>query len=40
MKESTISELEDRLGYWLRCLSNHIHNAFAHKLETLGVSVA
>jgi DNA-binding MarR family transcriptional regulator len=33
------SQLEDHLGYWLRCLSNFIHHGFAARLERHGVSV-
>lgn len=34
------SNLEDHLGYWLRCLSNFVSHSFAEKLEAEGVSVA
>lgn len=34
------SNLEDHLGYWLRCLSNFVSHSFAAKLEAEGVSVA
>ena len=34
------SNLEDHLGYWLRCLSNFVSHSFASKLEVQGVSVA
>lgn len=33
------SQLEDHLGYWLRCLSNFVHQAFAARLERHDVSV-
>jgi len=33
------SQLEDHLGYWLRCLSNHVHQGFAARLERHDVSV-
>ncbi|WP_165235796.1 MarR family winged helix-turn-helix transcriptional regulator [Aquisphaera insulae] len=33
------SKLEDHLGYWLRCLSNLVSEAFARRLEGHGVSV-
>lgn len=35
----TPSQLEDHLGYWLRCLSNFVHQGFAARLERHGVSV-
>jgi DNA-binding MarR family transcriptional regulator len=35
----TPSQLEDHLGYWLRCLSNFVHRGFAARLERHGVSV-
>ena len=35
----TPSQLEDHLGYWLRCLSNFVHRGFADRLERHGVSV-
>ncbi|MFO0951220.1 MAG: MarR family transcriptional regulator [Isosphaeraceae bacterium] len=38
MKQSP-SELEDHLGYWLRCLSNFVHQGFATRLDRHGVSV-
>jgi len=34
------SALGDHLGYWLRFVSNHVSQAFAHKIEARGVSVA
>ena len=36
----TPSNLEDHLGYWLRCLSNYVHNTFAERLSEYDVSVA
>lgn len=32
INEKDISSLEDHIGYWLRALSNHVSQAFAHKL--------
>jgi len=34
------SGLETHLGYWLRCVSNHVSHAFALKLAGAGVTVA
>ena len=34
------SELTAHLGYWLRFVSNHVSQAFAHKVEGRGVTVA
>ncbi len=34
-----VSNLEDHLGYWLRCLSNLVSSSFSVKLEAKGVSV-
>jgi DNA-binding MarR family transcriptional regulator len=39
MSKSRPSQLEDHLGYWLRCLSNYVHHGFAKRLEAHGVSV-
>lgn len=35
-----ISELQDHVGYWLRCVSNHVSQEFARKVEAHGVTVA
>jgi len=40
MKQKNISKLEDHLGYWLRCISNYVHNGFADRLKQYDVSVA
>lgn len=40
MSKNQVSHLEDHLGYWLRCLSNQVHESFSQKLEAFGVSVA
>ncbi len=40
MKQKNPSELEDHLGYWLRCLSNFVSRSFADRLATEGISVA
>jgi len=37
---ATPSDLSSHLGYWLRFVSNHVSNAFARKVEGLGVTVA
>lgn len=34
------SDLTAHLGYWLRFVSNHVSQAFARKVEALGVTVA
>lgn len=39
MKTDRPSQLEDHLGYWLRCLSNLVSQGFAERLECHGVSV-
>lgn len=38
--KNTLNNLEDYLGYWLRCLSNYVHNTFADRLAGYDVSVA
>lgn len=40
MKNAEPSNLEDHIGYWLRCLSNHVHTAFEERLAAYGVTVA
>lgn len=35
-----IPDLSAHLGYWLRYVSNHVSQAFAHKLEARDVTVA
>jgi DNA-binding MarR family transcriptional regulator len=40
MSSSSISHLEDHLGYWLRLVSNHVSHAFKAKVEAHGVTVA
>lgn len=40
MRTKRPSQLEDHLGYWLRCLSNLVSHAFAARLEGHDVSVA
>jgi DNA-binding MarR family transcriptional regulator len=40
MKKSIPSDLEDHLGYWLRCLSNFVSHGFAERLTKQDVSVA
>jgi DNA-binding MarR family transcriptional regulator len=39
MKNSAPSNLEEHLGYWLRCLSNFVSHSFAERLEKQGTSV-
>lgn len=36
----SISALEEHTGYWLRCVSNHVTEAFARKLATKDATVA
>lgn len=38
-QKNTISNLEDHLGYWVRCLSNFVHENFAQKIARYDVSV-
>jgi DNA-binding MarR family transcriptional regulator len=40
MTEKRISNLEDHLGYRLRCLSNYIHDSFKSRLAKHDISVA
>jgi len=40
MNKSVPSNLEEHLGYWLRCLSNFVSHSFAERLEAHDVSVA
>lgn len=40
MPSSRVSLLEGHLGYWLRCVSNHVSHAFKTKVESRGVTVA
>jgi DNA-binding MarR family transcriptional regulator len=40
MKITDISDLEDHLGFWLRCLSNFVSHSFAEKLSQADVTVA
>jgi DNA-binding MarR family transcriptional regulator len=40
MAETSVSNLEKHLGYWLRCLSNFVSGSFAEKLAELDISVA
>ncbi len=39
MKSKRPSQLEDHLGYWLRCLSNLVSDSFSLRLERHDVSV-
>ena len=39
-RSPAVSALEDHLGFWLRYVSNHVSQAFARKVEGLGVTVA
>lgn len=38
--KTSISQLEDHLGYWLRRVSNHVSHAFQAKLAERDVTVA
>jgi len=40
MSKSDPSNLEEHLGYWLRCLSNFVSHSFAEKLARQDISVA
>jgi DNA-binding MarR family transcriptional regulator len=40
MPSQPASDLPAHLGYWLRYVSNHVSQAFARKVEALGVTVA
>jgi DNA-binding MarR family transcriptional regulator len=40
VQKSAPSNLEDHLGYWLRCLSNFVSASFAERLAQHDVSVA
>jgi DNA-binding MarR family transcriptional regulator len=40
MNKSAPSNLEEHLGYWLRCLSNFVSNTFAERLARQDISVA
>lgn len=40
MHKSIPSNLEEHLGYWLRCLSNFVSHSFAERLAKHDVSVA
>lgn len=35
----SVSNLEDHIGYWLRCLSNYVSGSFAKRLEAKDISV-
>jgi len=38
-KKENISKLEDHLGYWMRCLSNFVHEGFAKRIANYDISV-
>jgi DNA-binding MarR family transcriptional regulator len=40
MSSPPASDLPAHLGYWLRYVSNHVSQAFARKVDSLGVTVA
>lgn len=40
MGKSIPSNLEEHLGYWLRCLSNFVSHSFAERLAKQDISVA
>lgn len=40
MTTEKLSQLEDHIGYWLRCLSNFVSSSFESKLKQHGISVA
>jgi DNA-binding MarR family transcriptional regulator len=39
MSKSAPSDLEEHLGYWLRCLSNFVSHSFAERLARRDISV-
>ena len=39
-RKPKISNLEDHLGYWLRCLSNFVSGSFSDRLAAREISVA
>jgi DNA-binding MarR family transcriptional regulator len=39
MGKTNPGELDEHIGYWLRCLSNFVSHTFAEKLSTKDVSV-
>lgn len=39
-RKTSVSELTDHLGYWLRLVSNNVSTAFARRLEAEEVTVA
>lgn len=40
MNRKNPSPLESHLGYWIRCLSNLVHESFARRIEKNGITVA
>ncbi len=38
-KRTNLSNLEDHIGYWIRCLSNFVHDSFAQKIKSYDISV-
>ncbi|MEN3943535.1 MarR family transcriptional regulator [Prosthecobacter sp. SYSU 5D2] len=40
MSKTSVSQLEDHLGYWFRCLSNFVSESFASRLAGHDISVA
>ncbi len=38
-KKTNLSNLEDHIGYWVRCLSNFVHDSFAQKIKSYDISV-
>lgn len=40
MKNASVAELQDHLGYWLRMVSNAVSQSFAQKVDAIGVTVA
>ena len=38
--KTTVSALEDHIGYWLRYVSNHVSQSFARRVASQGVTVS
>ena len=38
-EKTNLSNLEDHIGYWIRCLSNFVHDSFAQKIKSYDISV-
>lgn len=38
-QKTKVSPLEDHIGYWIRCLSNFVHESFAQRIKHYDISV-